>query len=182
MVIILCFSLSGALRLWETGTAIAKEMAELPETETDGTQNASNTCPPPFEPESMLISFQNREKELDALEEKLMNREQILKVARIKIEDQLAKLEEAENKLSSTLAQADGAAEKDLERLTTVYENMKPKEASVIFETMDIDFAAGFLMRMRPDSAAAILSSLDSNTAYAISIIMAGRNLAVPTE
>jgi len=91
-------------------------------------------------------------------------------------------LEDAENRLADTLALADNAAEKDLERLTSVYENMKPKEAADIFETMDVTFAAGFLSRMRPDAAAGILSNVDKTLAYAISVAMAGRNIGVPTE
>ena len=34
--------------------------------------------------------------------------------------------------------------------MTTVYENMKPADAARIFETMDVNFAAGLLARMRP--------------------------------
>ena len=40
---------------------------------------------------------------------------------------------------------ADKAAERDIARMTTVYENMKPAEAARIFERMDVKFAAGLL-------------------------------------
>jgi flagellar motility protein MotE (MotC chaperone) len=59
---------------------------------------------------------------------------------------------------------------------------MKPKEAAEIFETMDVSFAAGFLNRMRPDAAAGILSNVETTTAYAISVVMAGRNAGAPVE
>ena len=38
----------------------------------------------------------------------------------------------AEERLSATLARADTAAEDDVARLTTVYENMKPKDLGCI--------------------------------------------------
>ncbi len=182
-VIILCFLGSGALRLAENGQAIAAEITEASADLMNATpQNAALECPAPFEPEEMVLAIREREASLDVLEQRLMDREQVLRVAKLRIEDQLTSLEDAEKRLSDTLALADDAAEKDLTRLTSVYENMKPKEAAEIFETMDVSFAAGFLSRMRPDAAAGILSNVDKNTAYAISVIMAGRNANVPTK
>ena len=90
--------------------------------------------------------------------------------------------EAAEAKLASTLALADNAAENDLARMTSVYENMKPKEAAALFEEMSPDFAAGFLGRMRPDAAAAIMAGLSAPTAYTVSVVLAGRNASAPTE
>ena len=57
---------------------------------------------------------------------------------------------------------ADGAAEKDIARMTTVYEAMKPAEAAQIFERMDVAFAAGLLARMRPEAAANVLTGMDA--------------------
>ena len=91
-------------------------------------------------------------------------------------------LEMAEESLVSTMARASTASENDLTRLTAVYENMKPKEASALFEEMDPEFAAGFLGRMRPDAAASIMTGLNSGKAYAISVILAGRNANAPSE
>jgi flagellar motility protein MotE (MotC chaperone) len=47
---------------------------------------------------------------------------------------------------------------------------------------MDPGFAAGFLGRMRPDAAAAVLAGMDPAAAYAISAIIAGRNARAPTD
>ncbi len=46
---------------------------------------------------------------------------------------------------SAEASLADVAAENDLQSLTQVYENMKPKDASALFEEMSPEFAAGFL-------------------------------------
>ena len=89
-------------------------------------------------------------------------------------------LEQIESDLRKTLALADGAAENDLARLTSVYENMKPKDAAALFETMEPDFAAGFLGRMRPDAAASVMTGLSPGAAYSISVILAGRNANAP--
>ncbi len=184
MVIILCFLGSGAIRIAESGGAIASEVTDASASLLGGsdTAQAAHDCPAPFEPQAMVEAIQEREATLDALEKTLLDREQVLRVAKLRIEDQLNVLEDAERRLADTLALADDAAEKDLERLTSVYENMKPKEAAEIFETMEVSFAAGFLARMRPDAAAGIMSNVDKNTAYAISVVMAGRNSQVPQK
>lgn len=71
------------------------------------------------------------------------------------------------------------AAESDLDRLVSVYEAMKPKDAAGLFETMDPQFAAGFLNRMQPQLAAQVLSGVSPEFAYAVSVLIAGRNVGV---
>ena len=184
LLIALCFLVSGTLRIWESGAAIAQELGDMAKAAMPAEQvaEAPQMCPPQLEPESLLLAIRERQAALDARETRIDNREQVLRVARLKIEEQLAALEMAEERLKDTIALADQAAEKDIERLTSVYENMKPKNAAEIFETMDVTFAAGFLMRMRPDAAAGVMANLSSEAAYSISVVMAGRNVGVPTE
>ncbi len=183
-LIILCFLCSGFFRILENGDAIANEIGGVTDAMSgkDAGDMVAQNCPAPFEPQAMVAAILEREASLDAFEQTLMDREQVLRVAKLRIEDQLAALEDAETRLAETLAIADSATERDLDRLTSVYENMKSKEAAAIFETMDVTFAAGFLSRMRPDAAAGILSSVDKSVAYAISVVMAGRNVGAPTE
>lgn len=47
---------------------------------------------------------------------------------------------------------------------------------------MDPGFAAGFLGRMRPEAAAGIMTGLSPETAYTISVVLAGRNADVPRD
>jgi len=130
----------------------------------------------------LLAAFQDREARLAARESALQDRAQALNVAEAEIREQLDALAEAEASLSALLALSESAAEDDLARLTAVYENMKPADAAAIFAAMDTVFGAGFLGRMRPDAAAAILGNLDPAIAYEISVILAGRNSAAPTQ
>ena len=129
---------------------------------------------------SLLNALKNREIRVAEQEEKLKIKAKALEVAQIEIERRLDALKQAEERLGATLARAETAAEDDLVRLTTVYENMKPKEAAALFEAMEPEFAAGFLARMRPEIAAKIMSGLDPQAAYSISAIFAGRNALAP--
>jgi len=136
----------------------------------------------PGEIPELLEAIRTRSAALDAREARLEDRRQALRLAEEAVERKMAELVAAEEELARTLAIADEAAEKDLARLTAVYENMKPAVASQVFASMAPDFAAGFLGRMRPEAAAEILSGLEPGVAYAISVILAGRNAAAPTE
>ena len=51
-----------------------------------------------------------------------------------------------------------------------------------VFESMDVVFAAGFISRMQRDAAARIMAGLSAEKAYAVSVVIAGRNAAAPTE
>lgn len=129
---------------------------------------------------SLLEALRAREAAVEKREADIAVREKSLAVARDEIERRLVALEKTEEQLRATLARADTAAEDDVARLTTVYENMKPKEAAELFEQMEPEFAAGFLGRMRPDAAAAIMAGLSPQAAYTISVILAGRNAGAP--
>ena len=105
-----------------------------------------------------------------------------LRVAEQEVTEKLAALTGAEAALRATLALAETAAESDLSRLATVYENMKPKDAAALFTEMTPEFAAGFLGLMQPEAAAAIMTELEAPVAYSISVMLAGRNALVPTQ
>ena len=171
---------SAALRLGSGGTELvaeiaSEEIAVQPEIPRQVPTATAEMAP-------MLDAFRAREERLSARENQLADRMQVLRLAEEEIQEKLTALTQAEEALRATLALADTAAESDLARLATVYENMKPKDAASLFTEMTPEFAAGFLGLMRPEVAAAIMSELESPVAYSISVMLAGRNASVPTE
>lgn len=136
--------------------------------------------PDRMEMSSLLDALRRREALAAQREADLDTRAKALDVAQVEIERRIDALEAAEKRLEATLSLADTASEDDLARLTSVYENMKPKDAAALFEAMEPDFAAGFIARMRPDSAAKVMSGLNPQAAYSISVILAGRNANAP--
>lgn len=176
------FLASGLLRLGSgTGSAIAREVEALRHSEKEEVQ-APVACESGEGIGELLVAIKQRESRVEQQETTLENRMQALAVAEVSMKRNLTALIEAEQKLKSTMASANTAAEDDLARLTSVYENMKAKDAAALFEEMDPQFSAGFLGRMRPDAAAAIFTGLTPAKAYSISVILAGRNADVPTE
>ncbi|WP_368185763.1 MotE family protein [Aestuariibius sp. HNIBRBA575] len=174
--------MSGMLRVGsEASQAYARDSVDLPEA-VEVSDSETGICEGGENLEGLITAFQTREERIRQREGQLEDRLHALTLAEQEIDEKLAQLTAAEQSLRDTIALADSAAENDIDRLTSVYENMKPAEASLLFEEMAPNFAAGFLGRMRPDAAASIMAGLEPSTAYAISVIVAGRNANVPTE
>lgn len=180
LIAILLFS-SGALRISNgAGVAMARGVDDLLVAEAGMGDPA--TCQPPDDIAAILAALNVRENALKQKEAALADRLSALALAEGEITRNITALEAAETRLSATLAIADQATEGDLDRLTAVYESMKPKDAAALFQEMSPDFAAGFLGRMRSDAAAAVMAGLDPQTAYTISVMLAGRNANAPTK
>ncbi|MCK0141752.1 hypothetical protein [Aliiroseovarius sp. F20344] len=172
---------SGVLRLGPVTAAFAEDLSEL----LSGTSaDTSSTTSQPAQPDVavVLAALQEREALLEEREQKLSQRLTALSIAEVRVTEKLQELTKAEEVLASTMAMAKTAAADDLDRLTTLYENMKPKQAIPLFAAMEPDFAAGFIAKMKPAAAAQIMAGLDPQSSYAISVVLAGRNASAPTK
>lgn len=183
LIAMICIA-SAAIRLASgTGAAIAREMSELSHEEVSGMQGqVSEVCQTDEESAALIAALLKREREVEEKELLIAQKMKSIELAREEVVENLTALEDAEARLQATMTRSRTAAEDDLSKLTAVYESMKPKEAAALFEAMSPDFAAGFLGRMRSDAAGAIMAGLKPETAYTISVILAGRNAKAPSE
>lgn len=179
-LIALLLASAGVIRLG-LGAAQALASSDAAEAAQEAPEAAA-VCEPDAGAMAMLADLRERETRLKSREAAAADEAQALQLARAEIDEKLAALVAAEEKLAATLTLADEAADNDVARLVTVYEKMKPKDAASLFAEMDPDFAAGFLARMRPDAAAAVMAGLDPKVAYTISVVLAGRNAAAPRQ
>ncbi|MFN3955008.1 MAG: MotE family protein [Pararhodobacter sp.] len=170
----------------ERVAALAEDRPAAPNVPA-GTPTASTARPvpaavatDPVESAEMALSLARRERALQEREQALAEREQILASAEARIQQQITALQTAERELAATMALAERAAEDDILRLVNVFESMKADEAALVFAEMDPGFAAGFIGRLRPEAAAAIMAGLEPRQAYTLSTIVAGRNALVP--
>jgi len=149
----------------------------LDSTTSDDSASESTEGVGPFRTtEDFLRDLQQRERELVKQEHELRRLQKELNRSALDLEEQIIELKNAEDSLSETMAIADQIFEEDLQNLTRVYENMKPKNAANLFEEMAPEFAAGFLSKLSNEKAADILTFMDPKVAYSISVIIAGRN------
>ena len=175
VILALILAASAALRL---GSGVGAALANAPDVTSESA--APLDCPVP--PLALAEALTAREGAVAAKEAAVNDRVAALALAETAIQQRLAAMQTAEAELSATLAIADQAAEKDIVKLTAVYETMKPKDAAALFTAMDPEFAAGFLSRMQAGAAGAIMAGMQPDAAYGISVLMAGRNAGAPTE
>lgn len=177
VILALFLASSGALRIGGlAGEAMANANADTGE--APGPEPVECPAPPP----ALLQALKAREAQVRAQESAAADRIAALTLADAAITKRIEELTAAESSLKEVLAIADGAAEQDLARLTSVYEAMKPADASALFDAMAPEFAAGFLGRMQPAAAAAVMAGMSPDKAYSISVLIAGRNALAPKQ
>lgn len=177
-----CFAASALLRAGEV-------VAELPAKSDDGFGNPipQQTVSKPVSsepsgrveigPQQLLDEVRRQREALAAREAEVAARERALTGLGAKMRERLEELRVARDQLAKTAALVDDAAGKDVRRLAQMYQQMKPKQAGQIFNEMAPSFAAGFIAEMRPDAAALVMANMDAEKAYAVSILLAGRNV-----
>lgn len=173
---------SAILRLGnDAGQALARAPDEV-EVSALKPELRGQSCEPPEDLQALLEAFGERESRIAASEAAIRDRMHALSIADDEIQAKIAELNAADAQLRDTMTMAETASENDLERLTKVYESMKPKQAAALFEEMDPNFAAGFLGRMRPEAAANVMAGLSPEAAHIFSVVLAGRNAEAPRE
>ncbi|MEO0623487.1 MAG: hypothetical protein AAFU49_03530 [Pseudomonadota bacterium] len=125
----------------------------------------------------LVAELREQRRALDARAAKLADRAQMIEALEQRLEDRLQELEDAQRRLEETAVLVDDAAGKDVRHLAEMYQQMKPKQAAEIFNQMPPSFAAGFLSEMQSNSAALIMANMEADRAYAVSILLAGRNV-----
>ncbi|MEM9059177.1 MAG: hypothetical protein AAGD13_01840 [Pseudomonadota bacterium] len=181
----------GALVVLAAGFAVSaflragEVIAALPEGD-DGFGNpiASQKVGAPSTPEKIVVGppeliaeIKRLREKLDEREKALEHREMKLKIIEKKMKERLDEMRAVRERLAATAALVDDAAGKDVRRLAEMYQAMKPKQAGQIFNEMAASFAAGFIAEMRPEAAALVLANMDAEKAYAVSLLIAGRNM-----
>lgn len=167
-----CFFVSGLLRAGEV-------VAALPGGEGAAQEAGAGEQALTPQPDVVGIATElRRQREaLQKREAELEERARVLEAVEARLRERLAELTAAREKLASTAALVEDAAVKDVRQLAEMYRKMKPREAGQIFNAMAPEFAAGFLAELGPDSAGPILASMEPDKAYAVSLLLAGRNL-----
>ena len=125
----------------------------------------------------LAAMIKSRTAEIEQRLAAINEREETLKAVEMRVDAKLKELEAAQASLAEVANRVDAANGKDIKALADMYANMKPAQAGAIFNAMEPAFAAGFLTAIRAESAAAILASMEPQKAYAVSVIIAGRNV-----
>lgn len=183
-----CFVASALLRagdVWAdlSAESLAREMTDRRAgLEEAATAHAERLAPEIVAGTRALREIEKREAALSAREAAVDARLKALEAAERRIALRFEQLKAARAELEEAVEGARGASARDVRHLAETYARMKPREAGALFNAMEPAFAAGFLAEMTPDAAAAVMASMDTTRAYAVSVLLASRNVAVSAE
>ena len=99
-----------------------------------------------------------------------------------RLQERTRELESLEVLLNERWTEMKTESDSDLKHLAQMYGSMKPDQASLIFNEMDTNFAAGFLRQLPSDQAGLILANMDTEKAYIVSVRLASMNDDIRTS
>ncbi|MGC9369195.1 MAG: MotE family protein [Paracoccaceae bacterium] len=153
----------------------AAEAAASPEKEPEAAP-AARPAAACETPEEMLAAVKQERDLLAAQKEELDQRASEVALAAERVEVETARLGELKQEVEALLARVDQARTADVDRLVNLYRNMKPKEAALIMNDLDIEVSVMVLGTMNERDAAPILARLNPVRAQAISKIILERS------
>jgi flagellar motility protein MotE (MotC chaperone) len=135
--------------------------------------------PPPAEPaismaeRQLLQDLRNRRTELDTRERLLQQRETVLDAAEHRLTARIAEMAALQTRLEDMEKARQEHIEANWAGLVKVYESMKPREAAVIFNDMDMPVLLQVMDRMKDAKAALVLGAMQPDRARSITAQLA---------
>jgi flagellar motility protein MotE (MotC chaperone) len=129
----------------------------------------------------VLTSLSKRRAELDAREQDLAMRANLIAATEQRVDGKIAQLKAIQTQLTGLLQQRDAAQQKQVDALVKTYSSMKAKDAARIFNSLDEDVRLSVAQAMKPDVLAPILAAMDAETAQKLTVTLAN-HLKLPAE
>jgi flagellar motility protein MotE (MotC chaperone) len=124
---------------------------------------------------SVLQKLAARREALDARERELELRQNLLAAAEKRIDAKLAELKKVQGAVTGLIKKHDEEEEAKLKQLVKMYEIMKPKEAALIFEKLDMPVVLDVVERMREQKSGPIIAKMDPGKAEKLTAALAER-------
>ena len=122
---------------------------------------------------SVLKELSERRKELDARENRINQREALLKVTEKQIQEKTEELTQIRAQIEELLDMQSAEEEARLKSLVKIYEGMKPKDAAAIFDNLDIDILLQVVGRMSERKSAPIMAAMDTQRVQKLTLLLA---------
>ena len=121
-----------------------------------------------------------RERALDLREQAIRASEKRLKDSVQNQQQQRPRADDAAATRAGAKADKEAEEAETLDQLARIYQSMKPKQAAVVFEQLDIDVQIAVARKMRERSTAQILAAMTPAGAARLSMALAGKRPAQP--
>lgn len=109
---------------------------------------------------------------LDKREKDLTTREALLKAAEQEIEMKYQELAQLRGQIEALLEKQSDEEQARAASLVKIYENMKPKEAARIFDTLDLDVLVSVVSKMSERRLSPILAAMNPERAKTVTIML----------
>jgi flagellar motility protein MotE (MotC chaperone) len=116
-----------------------------------------------------------RRDSLDAREAELAAREDLLKAAEKQLDERTAELKAIEAKVNALVEEKKSAEQQQFVSIVAMYEQMKPKDAAVIFNALETPLLIKVASAMSPKKMGPILAKMDTLKAKALTDGMAAQ-------
>lgn len=128
----------------------------------------------------LLQGLRGRREQIESREREVELREQTLAAAENRLGQRIGELKQLKAEVEGLFNKYDEEQEQRMRSLVKIYENMKPKDAARIFETMDGDIMLDVIERMREAKTAPIMALLTADRAKRLTRMLAERD-SMPT-
>jgi flagellar motility protein MotE (MotC chaperone) len=129
------------------------------------TQAARDAVPVSDEEKALLLDLRKRREVLEARAHELDQRDGVMAAAEKKLAARVEELAALQTRLETLEAARQQHDAQNWAGLVHVYENMKPRDAAVIFDALDMQVLLGVLDRMNERKAAPILAAMEPDRA-----------------
>ena len=123
----------------------------------------------------VLQSLGERRGLLDEREQAIDTQSKLLSAAELKLDAKIKALAALKAELQGLVGQAGAQQKSENDRLVSVYEKMKPKDAAPIMAALDDKVRLPVAAQMKPQILAAILAQMDPKDAKALTEKLADR-------
>ena len=123
--------------------------------------------PPPISDgeRTVLLELRQRRLELDGREATLAARESVLVATELKLSARVAELQAPQKKLEGLETAREQREDTSWRGLVKLYESMKPRDAAVIFNDLDMPVLLQVVDRMKEAKAAPVLAAMQADKA-----------------
>jgi len=118
----------------------------------------------------VLQSLSKRRQSLEARERRLVQKEALLNAAEQEIDLKIKELATLRGELETLLGKQEKEQEVRLQRMVKIYENMKPKDAANIFNSLDMSVLLSVISRMSERKSAPIFASMNPSRAQEVTL------------
>lgn len=123
--------------------------------------------------QALLQRLSERRSELDERERALELQEDLVAAAEVRLNEKIASLQEVEARVQALLDQQKAEGDEQFDALVSMYSNMKPADAAMVFNSLNMDILLRMAVNMSPRKMSPILADMTTERAQQLTVRMA---------